>query len=51
MIISEKQIIRLINYTTQLFNTHIYDKKYRDSIAQLLDEITLQQSEELKEIK
>lgn len=51
MIISEKQIAKLIAYATQLFHTTFYSQEYRDNIAALLDEIALQQSEELREVK
>ncbi len=49
MIITEKQILRLMAYANQLFHTPYYE--YRENIAILLDEINMQQSDKLQEIK
>lgn len=56
MIISEKQIHRLISIAESYFTTLIAkripgDDEYLDSLAKFLDQITRQQSDELKVVE
>lgn len=54
MIISEKQIMKLMTYTAALISRMVADHAPIESIneiAKVLDDITNQQSEDLKEIE
>lgn len=50
MIISEKQIMQLIEIARQAITYHEPKSDYRSSIVDLLTDIVAQQSEELKEV-
>ena len=52
MIISEKQIMQLINIAENILNHLCFNHtKYQKVVAQLIDEINNQQSEELRDVK
>lgn len=51
MIISEKQIMQLMNVANDLLKIEFVPQIYKDDVAALLSAIAAQQSVKLKEIK
>lgn len=51
MIISEKQIMLLINIAEKALSQGFFDEKSTDNVKRFLNEIHSQQSEQLKEVK